>query len=113
LTIVTPKEPGQALTIRGRVADRDGRAIKGAQVYVYQTSAKGWYSDRAAHVAAKEGDRKHARLFGYLVSDESGRFQVRTIQPGGYPDSGLPAHIHVEIALRDKGTGCPSGGSRS
>jgi len=30
-------------------------------MYFYQTSAKGWYSDRAAHVKAVAGDAKHAR----------------------------------------------------
>src|SRR5262249_44681035 len=66
VTIIPPTEPGMRLTIAGRVLDRNGQPVRSAEVYVYQSSAKGWYSDRAVHYAAPEGDRKHARLFGYL-----------------------------------------------
>jgi protocatechuate 3,4-dioxygenase beta subunit len=97
VTIVPPNEPGEPLTITGQVVDGQGRPIPAAVVYVYQTSSKGWYSDRAAHVAGQEGDRKHARLFGYVKTDAAGHFEVRTIRPGGYPDSNLPVHIHVEV----------------
>ena len=96
-TIVTPNEPGEPLAVSARVVDREDRPLAGALVYVYQTSLKGWYSDRAAHYSANEGDRKFARLFGYLITDSRGAFTLRTIRPAGYPDSDLPAHIHVEI----------------
>src|SRR5262249_26019720 len=96
VTIVTPKEPGKTLVVTGRVVDGDGRPLKQAVVYFYQTSAKGWYSDRAAHYKAVAGDARHARLFGYLKTDDEGRFELRTIRPVGYPDTDLPAHIHVE-----------------
>jgi protocatechuate 3,4-dioxygenase beta subunit len=105
ITIVTPKETGEPLVLAGRVIDGDGRPMKEAVVYVYQTSAKGWYSDRAAHYAAHEGDRKHARLFGYLKTDGEGGFELRTIRPAGYPDSDLPAHIHVEVERKERGSG--------
>lgn len=96
LTMVTPDEPGTPLTLKGTVVDGRGDALR-ARVYLYQTSAKGWYSDRAAHVSGGSGDQRHARLFGYVLSDEKGRFEVKTIRPAGYPESSLPAHIHVEI----------------
>jgi protocatechuate 3,4-dioxygenase beta subunit len=96
-TIVVPSEPGRPLVVEGRVLGRDGKPVPGALVYVYHTSAKGWYSDRAAHYAVPEGDRRHARLFGYLLTGPDGRFELRTIRPAGYTDSDLPAHIHVEI----------------
>jgi protocatechuate 3,4-dioxygenase beta subunit len=103
-TLVTKEEPGTRLVVTGKVVDRSGRALPAALVYVYQTSAKGWYSDRAAHIDAREGDRKHARLFGYLKTDDAGRFELTTIRPAGYPDSDLPAHIHVEITEPGKTT---------
>jgi len=96
-TIVTPQEPGEPLVVAAQVVNGQGRPVTDATVYVYHTSAKGWYSDRAAHIAAHEGDRRHARLFGYLTTNKDGRFELRTIRPGGYPNAELPAHIHVEI----------------
>jgi protocatechuate 3,4-dioxygenase beta subunit/tetratricopeptide (TPR) repeat protein len=104
-TIVTPAEPGVPMVVTGRVIDLSGRPVKGAMVYVYHTSAKGWYSDRAAHIAANEGDRKYAQLFGYLCTDDRGNFQLRTIRPAGYPDADLPAHIHVEVGRPDRRPG--------
>jgi protocatechuate 3,4-dioxygenase beta subunit len=100
--IVCPDEPGTRLIVTGTVLDETGKPRLKAVVYMYQTSAKGWYSDRAAHVAANEGDRKHARLFGYLKTDDAGRFELRTIRPAGYPESDLPAHIHLEVERRDE-----------
>ena len=97
LTSVSEDEPGERLTVTGRVVDGNGQPVKAAVLYFYQTSGKGWYSDRAAHIGGMEGDRRYARLFGYLKTDAEGRFELRTIRPEGYPNSDLPAHIHVEV----------------
>lgn len=102
LTIVTSMEPGRRLDVIGHVTKAAGQPAANELVYVYQTSSKGWYSDGAPHIGGNEGDRKHARLFGYLKTDNQGNFKLHTIRPVGYPDSDLPAHIHIEI---DGGTG--------
>ena len=49
------------------------------------------------HVGGNSGDQRHARLFGYAKTDASGKFEIHTVKPSGYPQSDLPAHIHVEI----------------
>jgi protocatechuate 3,4-dioxygenase beta subunit len=97
LTIPRDDEPGTRLVAAGTVEDSSGRPVAGATVYVYQTSSKGWYSDKAAHIRAWSGDARHARLFGYLKTGEDGAFEIRTIRPGGYPRSTLPQHIHFEV----------------
>jgi protocatechuate 3,4-dioxygenase beta subunit len=97
ITIVTPDEPGKKITVKGVIHTRDNKPLSDALIYVYQTSDKGWYSDTAAHVAMNSGDTRHARLFGYLKTDNEGRFAFETIQPKGYPNSDLPAHIHVAV----------------
>jgi protocatechuate 3,4-dioxygenase beta subunit len=104
-SLVTPEEAGTPLTVSGVVRDAAGNAVKGALIYAYQTSAKGWYSDRAPHYASPSGDEKHARLFTYLTTDEKGAYELRTVRPAGYPGSDLPGHIHVEITP-------PGGGAR-
>jgi len=35
--------------------------------------------------------------FGYAKTDTSGKFEIHTVKPSGYPQSELPAHIHVEV----------------
>jgi protocatechuate 3,4-dioxygenase beta subunit len=97
LTIAAKDEPGERAVLRLTVVGGDGKPLPGALVYAYQTSARGWYSDRAAHIRASSGDQRHARLFGYVKTDRAGVAEMRTIRPGGYPDGALPQHVHVEL----------------
>ena len=96
---MTPQEPGEPLVVSGTIRNQQGEPIKGALIYVYQTSAKGWYSDKAPHISGVAGDEKHARLFGYLTTNQDGQYELRTIRPAGYPHSNLPSHIHIEIEV--------------
>jgi protocatechuate 3,4-dioxygenase beta subunit len=97
LTIVTDNEPGKKIKVMGTVKDKDGKPILNALVYLYQTDSRGWYAADAPHVLMNEGDIRHARLFGYVKTDKNGKFELHTIKPSGYPQSDLPAHIHVHI----------------
>jgi protocatechuate 3,4-dioxygenase beta subunit len=97
IKIVSEKEPGKRTKVVCTVTDKLGIPINNALVYFYQTSAKGWYSDTAAHILVNEGDHRHARLFGYSYTDKEGKIEIETIQPAGYPNSGLPAHIHISM----------------
>ena len=58
---------------------------------------RGWYAADVPHVLMNEGDMRHARLFGYIKTDKDGKFELHTIKPSGYPQSDLPAHIHVHV----------------
>ena len=104
--VITPAgEPGPPLVVRGLIQDSDKKPLAGALLYAYHTSAKGWYSDRAPHFrgdAGQGGDVGHARLFGYVRTDDQGRFVLKTIRPGGYPESELPEHIHWHVTVGDK-----------
>jgi protocatechuate 3,4-dioxygenase beta subunit len=97
LTIAREDEPGTRIDIQGTIVDPYQSPVAAAMVYVYHTSAKGWYSDKGAHIRSWAGDARHARLFGYLRTGPQGSFEVRTIKPGGYPKSTLPQHIHIEV----------------
>ncbi len=97
VSLTSAGEPGVPLVVRGRVDGGDSSPSPNALVYVYQTSDRGWYSDRAVHVGGNSGDHNHARLFGYVRTDGDGRFVLNTIRPGFYPNAGTPAHIHIAI----------------
>ena len=98
INLVTKTEAGVPVTIKGKFT---GRSVANLLIYVYHTDSRGWYSDTAAHVLLREGDRGHARLFGYLRSDANGQFEFTTIHPQGYPKSDLPQHIHLEAFDND------------
>ena len=99
LSLVTAEEPGTRLTIHGTVVDAKGTPIAGARVHVYQTDATGWYTRGRAM------DEPHARLSGWITTDAQGRFELRSIRPGGYPkplnlggrERRIPAHIHMDL----------------
>ena len=97
ITIVRDKEPGEKIRVTGQLNDARGRHLSNTLVYFYQTDTKGWYGSDRVHFEMMQGDRLHARLFGYLKTDSAGRFAINTIQPHGYPQSELPAHIHFEV----------------
>lgn len=97
LSIVTDTIPGKKIKVTGLVKNSESKPVAGAMVYLYQTDARGWYAADAPHVLVYEGDHRHARLFGYVKTDKEGKFELHTIKPSGYPESDLPAHIHVHI----------------
>jgi protocatechuate 3,4-dioxygenase beta subunit len=97
LNLVAEDETGERAVVRLRVLSAEGRPVANALVYVYHTSAKGWYSDRGYHIRANSGDERHARLFGYLRTNPEGYVEFKTVRPAGYPDGNLPAHFHVEV----------------
>lgn len=82
--IAPESEPGVPLVVHGRVIP----PTAGVVVFAYQTDAGGVYN-----VQGKRG----WRLRGWVRTDAGGRFELRTIRPGSYPNSRIPAHIHVTI----------------
>ncbi len=91
--LVVPKgEPGQPLAISGIVVGPDGAPVAGASLYVYQTDHEGYYGVKPV------SDNRNPRLKLFLRSDARGAWAFDTIKPGSYPNSRIPAHIHVEVS---------------
>ena len=99
LNLVDAQEPGTRIRFIGVVEDGNGRPVPGARLHVYQTDAKGRYT------LDKPMDEPHARLSGELTTDSGGHFEIRTVRPGGYPqsvrlgdrDRHIPAHVHIDV----------------
>jgi protocatechuate 3,4-dioxygenase beta subunit len=91
-TILTrPDEPGEPLIVSGTVREAAGKPVAGALIYVFHTDAKGHYTpDRPM-------DEPNSRLFGYMKTGADGRYEFRTIRPGGYPQAPIPQHIHMIV----------------
>jgi len=97
ISIATDTIPGRKIKVIGVVKNEDGKPIANALVYLYHTDSRGWYAANSPHVNMNEGDMRHARLFSYVRTDKDGKFELHTIKPSGYPQSDLPAHIHVHV----------------
>ncbi len=100
LALVSKDEEGEPLILSGTIRDPDGAPAPGALLYVFQTDHTGRYT------AERAMDEPHSRIFGYLRSGPDGRYEVRTIRPGGYPgtvqvdgvERRIPQHIHVVVS---------------
>jgi protocatechuate 3,4-dioxygenase beta subunit len=88
--ITLSNEPGEPLVVAGQVFAPDGRTpVPGMTVYAYNTDMHGYYGENHTEYPP--------RLFGWMKTDASGRFKLRTIRPGSYPEMQVPAHIHFTL----------------
>lgn len=90
--LLSPKEPGELLTVTGIIYAPDGRTpVEGARLYVYQTDARGLYVPRLSL-------RRTPRIRGWMKTGADGRYEFRSIKPGSYPNNRTPAHIHASLS---------------
>lgn len=105
-TIVRSPTPGAALFVTGRVVDRDGAPIVGAEVDIWHASPVGLYEQQ-------DPEQADMNLRGKFTTDADGRFSFRTVMMVGYPipTNGVvgrllkaqsrhpyrPAHLHALI----------------
>jgi protocatechuate 3,4-dioxygenase, beta subunit len=88
-------EPGEPLTLSGRVFKTDGKTpAPGVVVYIHHTNTTGTYPKRGDETG---WGRRHGYLRAWAVTNERGEYQFDTIRPGIYPNRGAPAHIHLII----------------
>jgi protocatechuate 3,4-dioxygenase beta subunit len=83
------REPGfggRSVLLTGFVLTRRCRPVPRALVDLWHADDKGDYDNRGF------------RYRGHVVTDESGRYQFRTIMPASYP--GRTRHYHVKVAGR-------------
>jgi catechol 1,2-dioxygenase len=105
-SIVRSDTPGPSLFVRGRVQDRSGAAIAGAEIDVWHASPIGLYENQ-------DPEQAEMNLRGKFISDDDGRFWFRSVMMVGYPipTNGVvgrllraqdrhpyrPAHLHALI----------------
>jgi protocatechuate 3,4-dioxygenase beta subunit len=84
---------GQPAWLEGTVTDRAGRAVRGAQVVIWQCDHAGHYHHPG------DGGRADAAFqgFGRVTVGADGNYRFRTIRPAPY--SGRTPHIHVKVRL--------------
>jgi len=89
IEIANKTEPGDRLTIAGKVVDDKGTPIANAKLFFYQANSHGEYESTFL------GMPSFARLRGTVYSDKQGNFTLLTIIPGNYPGEPDGKHIHV------------------
>jgi len=108
-SIVRSQTPGAPLFVSGRVVDRDGRPVTGAEVDVWHASPVGLYENQ-------DPEQADMNLRSKFTTDQDGRFAFRSVMMVGYPipTNGVvgrllevqsrhpyrPAHLHALIFKR-------------
>jgi protocatechuate 3,4-dioxygenase beta subunit len=100
--VQSPDRPGRAsgelLRVEGRVLTLTGRPVAGARIEIWQANFQGKYRHPS--------DTKPVPIdpnfdgFAMLTTDRQGRYDFRTIKPGGYPTPHgdiRPPHIHFMV----------------
>ncbi len=78
-SMVEYDDGGEAAVFRGVVTDTAGNPLSGAMLDVWQNAATGFY-------AVQQPDMQPAtNLRGRYITDENGRYEIRTVRPVPYP----------------------------
>jgi protocatechuate 3,4-dioxygenase beta subunit len=81
---------GEPLIVSGTVFGPDGRRpAPNVLIYLYHTDAEGLYG--------RAGEPRHGRFRGWLLTDEKGRYEFRTVKAAPYPQNRFAAHIHMTL----------------
>ncbi len=87
---VTSKDDGEAMIISGTVFKPDGKtAAPNSLIYFYHTDKYGIYG--------REGQPKHGRFRGWMLTDKHGRYEFASIRPASYPNSTQSQHVHMTV----------------
>lgn len=95
IVIAGATEPGERLRLHATVYATDRvTPVPGVRLYAYHTNAAGIYPMRGNETG---NGRRHGYLRGWFISDARGRYEIRTIRPGHYPNRTSPQHIHITV----------------
>jgi len=95
---VAGRAQGEIIEVKGRVLNRDGDAVDGARLVVWQANSLGRY----AHPSDSNPAPLDPNFVGFaeIFSDHDGGYCFKTVKPGAYPaglDRIRPPHIHFEV----------------
>lgn len=84
------KTEGEPMIISGTVFQADGKTVApNTLVYLYHTDMYGIYG--------RNGEHKHGKFRGWMLTDARGRYEFRSIRPASYPNSTQSQHVHMTI----------------
>jgi protocatechuate 3,4-dioxygenase beta subunit len=98
----TGKALGQVIELSGRVTDRTGKPLEGADITLWQANAAGRYTNPVDSNPAPI-DPNFLGVVQFKTGPD-GTYRIRTVKPGPYPEpSGTirTPHIHFDVVHAD------------
>ena len=91
----TDADKGERILICGIIYKPDGKSVAAnTLIYLYHTDIYGIYG--------RNGEHRHGRHRGWMLTDERGRYEFESILPASYPNSTIAKHIHMTLTTTDK-----------
>jgi protocatechuate 3,4-dioxygenase beta subunit len=88
-------DTGDRILISGTIYQADGKTVApNTLIYLYHTDVYGIYG--------REGQHRHGRYRGWMLTDSRGRYEFESILPASYPNSTIAKHIHMTLTTLDK-----------
>lgn len=94
--LVQEQTKGECITLTGIVFDGDGEPITDAMIEIWQPDVNGIFNHPLDPL--HEEANPHFRGFGRAATRNGGRYEIRTIKPGGR--DGSAPHINVHVFAR-------------
>ena len=92
-------EGKQKLILTGKAFQLDGRTpASDVVIYYWHTDDSGLYS---SNDQTPKQAKEHGKLRGWVKSDKSGNYKIKTSRPDAYPNDNIPQHIHLSIKEPD------------
>ena len=84
------KDDGEPMVISGTVYKPDGKTVApNTLIYFYHTDKYGIYG--------RQGQPKHGRFRGWMLTDVKGRYEFSSVRPASYPNSTQSQHVHMTV----------------
>jgi protocatechuate 3,4-dioxygenase beta subunit len=88
-------DKGEKILISGTIYMPDGKTVApNTLIYLYHTDVYGIYG--------RNGEPRHGRYRGWMLTDSKGRYEFESILPASYPNSTIAKHIHMTLTTEDK-----------
>ncbi|MEO7672867.1 MAG: hypothetical protein ABIU09_02170 [Pyrinomonadaceae bacterium] len=83
-------DKGERILVSGTVLRPDGKTpAANTLIYLYHTDIYGIYG--------RNGEHRHGRYRGWMLTDSRGRYEFESIKPASYPNSTIASHIHITL----------------
>lgn len=88
-------DKGERIFISGTIFQGNGKTpAPNTLIYLYHTDIYGIYG--------QNGEHRHGRYRGWMLTNAEGKYQFESIKPASYPNSTIAAHVHMTVTNRER-----------